>query len=315
MSAGPLENTIAMIFSALRENCKKATAHSVKSSTYTEVLPPAELAPFVQACWFFEPGFAEPTRDVLIPEGVVDVVFNFGEPYHRRAASNDEVGHWCGEDLIAGQRTELFLVEWPLDTRLFSIRLRPETAYLFFTFPLHEITNKTLPVPGTAFSGLSDVIGGMTFKDKELIARSCFQYLNEKVRNFSTPDSRVLAMIRSIEKSQGASDIQEICKEIVVQPRTIERLFAIKVGISPKRFARIVRLHHFLTARHERLSQKLTDAAVDADYYDQSHLIREFKQFTGESPARFFYAPPEIHEPLLASLISRRDSGNFWRGG
>jgi AraC-like DNA-binding protein len=285
--------------------------HNVSTDTpaYVEVAPPRELAGYIDACWFFEPCLDEPKHDILIPEGVVDLIFNFGAPYYRQCASDDDKdGEWIANDVAIGQRTRLFSVEWPIDTRLFAVRLKTEAAHLFFAIPMHEITNCTKPLQDTDFRELSEAIHQLSYPDQDGITSHCFSFFADRVERLDSPDARVSDVILEIETQEGNMDIQHLCNKLGFNRRTIERLFANRVGISPKFLARTVRLHHFLCLQSAQSDADLSHAAMDAQYYDQSHLIKDFKQFTGESPARFFNSPPEIYEPLLVSLLGRRRS-------
>jgi AraC-like DNA-binding protein len=58
------------------------------------------------------------------------------------------------------------------------------------------------------------------------------------------------------------------------------------VGSSPRQFTSIVRLRYFID-RYSPYSS-LTTASYEAGYFDQSHFIKDFKQFTGETPRQFF---------------------------
>ena len=280
-------------------------AHGRTSDAYREFTPPESLSDYIEACWFYGPTFKTSQKDILIPEGVVDVVFNVGDPYLRQRALDEKDAAWCPDDIVVGQRSELFLVEWPAQTRLFAVRLRPEAAATFFHFPLNKITNKTVRVRETAFAPLSDIIRQRAFNEHSLVADNCFAFLRNLVSGRKRPDMRLAAAISRIRQSEGKLDIQSLCDELALGRRTLERLFLDKVGVSPKFYAQTVRLHHFLYLQQHR-DADLVSAALDAQYYDQSHLIRDFRKFTGESPARFFNAPPGIYEPLLASLVSRR---------
>jgi len=274
---------------------------------YEELIPPPELADYIDACWFYHARLTAPRPDILVPEGVVDLIFNFGAPYYRESTAGAKgQGDWIAGDVVVGQRTQLFRVEWPEDTRLFSIRLRAEEAYRLFTRPMHELTNRVKPLTEAGFLNLSRKIHSIPYDNKAQITHRCLKVLADLVPTFGSADPRVSSLLHLIKCEQGNLDIHGLSEASGISRRTIERLFADKVGTSPKFYARAIRLHHFLCLQQERREENLSHAAVDANYYDQSHLNRDFKQFTGESPAKFFNSPPDIYEPLLASLLSRQ---------
>nr|ELA7361934.1 helix-turn-helix transcriptional regulator [Elizabethkingia anophelis] len=67
----------------------------------------------------------------------------------------------------------------------------------------------------------------------------------------------------------------------------LERYFKQHIGISPNLYTRINRFQLALENIRQTQFDKLTDIAYQCNYYDQSHFIREFKEFSGTSPKRF----------------------------
>ena len=65
-------------------------------------------------------------------------------------------------------------------------------------------------------------------------------------------------------------------------------MFIKSIGISPKKFSDVIKLHHFLKRlKKEQPGKNLTSLAYEAGYADQSHLIKEFKKFTGMTPRTY----------------------------
>lgn len=98
-----------------------------------------------------------------------------------------------------------------------------------------------------------------------------------------TPDpvvERALSMLRpSIDEE---AQIAVIGRTLAISERQLERRFRDRVGLSPKRLASLRRFQ--LAASLAATSRSLTDAAVAAGYYDQSHFNRDFRRFTGVAP-------------------------------
>ena len=74
--------------------------------------------------------------------------------------------------------------------------------------------------------------------------------------------------------------------EIMLQQRAAEKRFRRVVGATPKKFSSIIRLQTALNNYGK--CENLTDLGYSAGYFDQSHFIKDFKQFTGETPEKFF---------------------------
>jgi|SRR6476661_2998398 len=86
--------------------------------------------------------------------------------------------------------------------------------------------------------------------------------------------------------SQGQLEIEEVAARLDVSARTLLRLFTRQVGMSPKNFARLMRFR----AAHAYLQQpeaRWADAVCQFGYTDQSHLIRDYRDFAGETPRHY----------------------------
>jgi AraC-like DNA-binding protein len=89
--------------------------------------------------------------------------------------------------------------------------------------------------------------------------------------------------------SQGRLRIGALCTEIGVSPRHLTRRFGAQVGLAPKAVARQLR---FATVRRrlETVSsgpRSWTEVALAAGYFDQAHLIRDFRELSGVTPTEY----------------------------
>ncbi|MFC6015577.1 helix-turn-helix domain-containing protein [Plantactinospora solaniradicis] len=105
----------------------------------------------------------------------------------------------------------------------------------------------------------------------------------------SEPDlTRLRTAVAAIEESRGQLEVAELAVRIGVGYRALYRLFAGRLGLSPKRFGEIVRYYHFvggLLGGGPGNSAALL--ASPHGYYDQAHAARDFKRFTGVSAGTF----------------------------
>ena len=82
--------------------------------------------------------------------------------------------------------------------------------------------------------------------------------------------------------------------------RAFNALFKDAVGLTPKRYARLLRFQHLLAALADPAAGSLTDLALAAGYSDQAHMHREFREFAGVTPIAYrLLAPASVnHLPL-----------------
>ena len=119
------------------------------------------------------------------------------------------------------------------------------------------------------------------------------------------PDERVVRAVQAIRASHGAVALDRLTLEVGATPRTLQRLFATDVGVSPKLLVRITRFQRvFATWRDDPTS--LARVAAECGYYDQSHLVRDFRDFAGAAPAAFLADQPEFTAFFTAGTAASR---------
>jgi transcriptional regulator GlxA family with amidase domain len=110
--------------------------------------------------------------------------------------------------------------------------------------------------------------------------------------------------VSSCLAARGREPIRAVADRLGIQPRRLERAFARDLGIRPKLFARIVRLNAALATLGQAERLRAVDWALEAGYFDQAHLSRDFRAVAGRRPgapresdgrlARHFTAPRRL---------------------
>jgi AraC-like DNA-binding protein len=102
---------------------------------------------------------------------------------------------------------------------------------------------------------------------------------------------------RRMTALHGGVRVAELARAVDLGERQFERRFTRAVGVSPKRYARVLRFREALRLRGEERDAGWAAVAHAAGYVDQAHMIHEFKALSGESPER-----------LLAALAPARET-------
>lgn len=108
---------------------------------------------------------------------------------------------------------------------------------------------------------------------------------------------------------QGESRVEAVATRLGVTARHLRRAFTEAVGVGPKEFARSARLRRALS--HTTTSPDWGRIARDAGYYDQAHLVGEFRELMGVTPAAYVKSrrpglaahAPERHGRLGAARL------------
>lgn len=172
--------------------------------------------------------------------------------------------------------------------KLTIIVLQPYVAYRFLDNSLDKTILDLTDILGNTASGLLSTMkatAGIYEKIEVLepfLMKSFFDIL------YAIPPV-VPATISHVIKKRGLLSVDEMVKFSGYEKRQLERIFNHTTGMTPKRFANLIKLHFFLSdIRKTSTKTKLSQVAYGAGYYDQSHLIREFKKITGLTPSSYF---------------------------
>jgi len=88
--------------------------------------------------------------------------------------------------------------------------------------------------------------------------------------------------VQMLERAGGSASIDELAAHAGLSPRQFRRLCLEKTGLPPKFLARILRFRTAAAKLDTCVSA--ADLALDCGYYDQAHLINEFREFAGRTP-------------------------------
>ncbi len=81
--------------------------------------------------------------------------------------------------------------------------------------------------------------------------------------------------------------VASVAEDLGISERHLRRVFREQVGMSPKDFFRLMRFERTLKAARRGRDFSWSDIAVDAGYYDQAHLIADFRSIAGATPREF----------------------------
>jgi methylphosphotriester-DNA--protein-cysteine methyltransferase len=85
--------------------------------------------------------------------------------------------------------------------------------------------------------------------------------------------------------------VENVARVLGVTRQHLRRKFIERVGVGPKTFARVARFQRVLAETRRGQRPEWAGIAVDLGYADQSHLIAEFREFSGATPVPFLLSP------------------------
>ncbi len=198
----------------------------------------------------------------------------------------------------AVKRLELFI---GTVSRTFTIMFRPTGFYRLFGVPLTELAGKG--VPSEDVLGASMIELYERFADCQQVA-DIIQIANCFLQRYASKTSRTLSdRYVPIEQSLSSAmtgprpfSVDHLVSASMVSQRQFERMFVQATGVGPKRYLRVMRLNEALAIKRRSPDLSWGAVALDCGYFDQMHLVHEFRALGGETPSA-----------LLASTSASRE--------
>jgi len=186
---------------------------------------------------------------------------------------------------------------------------QPDGLRRLFSLPMEELADTAgdgHAVVGAHISQVWQALGNLA--SFELRLRLVNEFLLHQAA-LSVAANGISKVISHVVRASGRSDMGELAHQAGLSVRHFTRLFLQQTGVSPKRFARIVRFQAALENKALSARKSWTEIAVDLGYYDQMHMIHDFEQLAGASPKQML-----AHlETVFVEPISRFDQMQLTR--
>jgi AraC-like DNA-binding protein len=228
--------------------------------------------------------------------------------HYRSTAWASRAGGCFYRHIAVGIQTESASVRTPSGSLgVLVTRLKPEAAARLIGVPLNELTDSSV--------GMRELFGAgpVSLLEEQLAeARSSLERVTrvEAFLEARLMESQLLecgmspAMYRAAQmlRNDPALSGQHLAEHLDMSERHLSRCFSGLFGTSPKQFARIARISKLVRARWN--GHSWADIAHTLGFFDQSHMINDFKSMVGVTPTRFF-AIASGQQGALNSLLGR----------
>lgn len=236
-------------------------------SAYREQPPPASHTRWIECAWLLESGTEELAHRVP-PDGCVDIVY--GSSHGLR---------------VIGTMTREQRFRFPENVSLTGIRFRPGMAGTILGVSPEELTD------GSA--SLEDVWmrRGPDLKRRLDDAKSIQEAMGLLLGSLTVPaegPNPVQQAIEAIAAANGNADLDSVACQANLSPRQFRRRCLEESGLTPKRLCRVLRFQHACRIAGSVERPNWSEIALEAEYFDQAHLIRDFQDFTGRTPMAVF---------------------------
>lgn len=241
-----------------------------QSDRYEEFEPPPTLRPFVRLIWTYAAPAPEPTVQRIAPDGCPELILDIGSPYEEQG--DDGVFRLQPRALFAGQMTRPLALRPVGPVELVAVRFEPDGASGWLQRPLIEATDRRLDMVAR-LAGVMAPAG-----DPAAQVRVMIRLLEDHRRRVDwSLDPVVRAEIEAAAADRPGADRSP------GDQRALQRRFRDRVGAPPRMLRSIFRFRrvfdHAAVPGPEALGW--LEAGLEAGYFDQPQLARDFRRFLG----------------------------------
>ncbi len=251
---------------------------------YQTISPSPKLQEYIRFYWLLESD--QPYTHYAMADVCPELLFHYHGQFDEIDGNGTRTLSFLSGISAPSSQTRKFEINSGFG--IFGIYLYPHTLPLLFGIPAYELTNQMVDLDTLARTfgnTLEDAIMNSPTHEKRVAIIEDF--LEKRLAKTQTVQLPVFAALKHIMHSNAAPKVRQLTSEYFVSERQLERQFLRFTGFNPKQFIRISRFHRAMQC-YGKEQMKLTDIALDCGYYDQSHFIRDFKQFSGVSPKVYF---------------------------
>lgn len=267
--------------------------------------PSADLAPYIRRFYVFE---------APLPDGVVIEDFLLSETAFVRCLLR---GDWAAETSPGEWNTAGNVVFFGANSRPLHVRVkggfavtgcavRPSGWHALFAEPHSNLSDRMLPLQ-QLWSNLAETMlaGVVQASDDDGQLAAMEGVLRERIALVQRPAADLqMALFEVISRTDSVMRVEDAAAQVGLSVRQLERRCLAAFGLTPKA---ILRRSRFLdTATAMRGFSSPSESELDAlRYFDQSHMTREFRRYTGMTPRTFANAVTPLQ---TAGLKLRQDS-------
>ncbi len=245
------------------------------------IQPSTLLRPYVKQYWFLRADSIAQASQRAIPTGSMGLTFNRGDKIYSSAENDLQL-----KSHIFGQSTTYADINFErLD--LIMVVFNPIGAKAFFRMPMVELSRQSVGLDALSDPHIMELEDRLIdIVDNQTCVHWIEQFLLKRLYQFEDYNyKRLTSIIKTI--NYGESNVSALAHEACLSQKQFKRIFTDYVGLNPKEFLQIARFTKTTHTLQTQLQTSLNELAYTCGYYDRSHLIKDFKTFSGYTPTEF----------------------------
>ncbi|MDR2969572.1 MAG: helix-turn-helix domain-containing protein [Tannerellaceae bacterium] len=251
------------------------------------IYPSPALAPYVKHYWLLKTVGGDTDVARTVPTGMMSLIFHRG---NRLLSVHENTFH--PRTFLNGQERTFADLQYDGQVNMITVVFRPAGVRAFFDLPINRLTGLRLTAGDMEDRELAALENSLTSTgDDGMCILLIEQFLFRRLMRLAEHNlKRIETTIRLI--NSGETNVTALADTACLSRKQFDRIFSEYVGAHPKEFSRTVRFQRALYKLETNPQISWAALAADCGYFDQSHMIREFRSLSGYTPGEYLAACP-----------------------
>lgn len=250
--------------------------------------PAPRLRRFVRGYCGFAEAAARPVRRREVPSAEVVLIVNLGATLRVEHPRGTVVAVGRGSGFVAGLHETSALTEMAGSQRGLEAKLTPVGAHLFLGLPMDAVANRVVTLDDLLGATARDVAARLeAAADWEARFAILDGVLAARVAAAAAPSAGVVWAWDRLRETGGRVAVGALAEELGWSRQRLVVRFREEIGLPPKAVGRILRFRRVLDRIERDAPVRWAEIAGDCGYYDQAHLINDFRRLSGSTPGAF----------------------------
>ncbi len=258
---------------------------------------------FIESIFHFKDFTPDHSIERVVPTGHLFIIFELDNiPRHTYDNVTLTSNGTYSKVWISGMHKNYLSISAHQNSEMFVIQFKPYGAFPFFHSSIDQLNDQVIAAENIFGNEILELrtllLQKATSAEKFMIAD---QWLRTRYDVHKAPGSELLHTISEFA-TQPIANHNSI---VEAYPKTQKHLisqFKKFCGLTPKVFHRIIRFNEILQLIHSQQKIEWSQIAYQCGYTDQSHFIKEFKEFSGFNPQEFITLEFNKEEPNFFPL-------------
>lgn len=250
--------------------------------------PGPPLDEYIDRFWFCSDTPSHP-RERILPSGTIELVINLSDDEIRiyDPSNPARIRRYSGT-VVSGPYRDFFLIDPLQHASIIGVHFRPGRAVPILGVPASELADSHVDLEsiwGPRAAELRERLCAASTPAKRFAVLE--EVLLSRLRQSPPRFGAISVALYALEQADAGPKVRDLARRVGLSQRRFIQLFTAEVGMTPKLYGRVRRFQRARDLVRRSTEPDWAAVAVACGFFDQSHLIRDFGEFSGLSPMAY----------------------------